>query len=221
MLEFTKQPDTAAQVSFLVSYYRPTPISECFHNFKDRLSMIHADVLTLLYHFGAYANGNILELGPFIGGSTIALAWGAQAAGRSCQLVTVEMGGAFSHPTMGTSDVVASLKRNLRDNEVEDRVTVMVGNSRDRLVVEQVEKTLPQESVGLLVMDSDGLVETDFEIYAPLLSEKAYIIVDDYFCPGNLEKGNYTKQGLDKLEEQGIVETLGVFGWGTWFGRMK
>jgi predicted O-methyltransferase YrrM len=221
MLKFEAQPQTAAQVSYLVSFYRPTKVAELFHNFKDKLSMLHADVLTLLYHFGAHSSGNILELGPFIGGSTIALAWGTRDANRACQFVTVEMGGSFSHPTMGASDVVAELRKNLSSHESAERVSVVVGNSRDNAVVSQVKRTLPEKSVGLLVIDSDGLVETDFDIYAPLLSAGAYIIVDDYFCPGNIEKGNYTKHGLDSLEDRGVVETLGVYGWGTWVGRLK
>ncbi len=221
MLEFKRQPDTAAEVSYLVSFYRPTKFAELFHNFKGRLSMLHADVLTLLYHFGAYSSGNILELGPFIGGSTIALAWGMRDAHRAHQIVTVELGGAFNHPTMGSPDVVTALMDNLRVHDAAERVSVVVGNSRDNSVVSQVKRSLPEKSVGLLVIDSDGLVEKDFDIYFPLLAERAYMIVDDYFCPGNIEKGNYTKQGIDRLEEQGVVETLGVYGWGTWVGRLK
>jgi predicted O-methyltransferase YrrM len=221
MLEFAKQPTNAAQVSFLVSYYRPTPIAASFDNFKNSLSMLHADVLTLLYHFGAYAEGNILELGPFIGGSTIALAWGARDSQRKCRFVTVEAGGAFNHPTMGAKDIVGSLRGNLREHEVEDRVEIVVGNSRAQEVVDQVFQAVPSKSVGLLVIDSDGLVKNDFEIYAPLLSDHAFLVVDDYFCPGNIEKGNHTKEGIDHLEREGVVETLGVFGWGTWVGRMK
>jgi predicted O-methyltransferase YrrM len=41
--------------------------------------MLHMDVLLLIYHFARFAAGNILEIGPYIGGSTIAAAFGARA----------------------------------------------------------------------------------------------------------------------------------------------
>jgi predicted O-methyltransferase YrrM len=183
--------------------------------------MLHADVLTLLYHFGSYSTGNILELGPFVGGSTIALGWGVRDSARKCQLVTVEVGGSFNHPTMGSTDIIGSLHSNLQHQQVQELVTVVEGNSREQGVVARINKMLPQGSVGLFVVDSDGLVLDDFEIYHPLLADGAYMIVDDYFCPGNMEKGARTKRDLDVLEERGLIETLGVFGWGTWVGRLK
>ena len=221
MVEFAERPSNAHQLSFLVPYYRSTPIAAAFDNFKNSLSMLHTDVLTLLYHFGAYADGNILELGPFIGGSTIALALGGRETQRKCRFVTVEAGGTFDHSTMSCKDIVGTLRSNLREHQIEERIQIVVGNSRHGEVVDQVFGDLPRKSVGLFVMDSDGLVQNDFEIYHPLLSERAYLIVDDYFCPGNIEKGNYTKAGIDYLEREGLVESLGIFGWGTWFGRLK
>lgn len=43
-------------------------------------SMLHMDVLLLIYHFARFAEGNILEIGPYIGGSTVAGAFGALVA---------------------------------------------------------------------------------------------------------------------------------------------
>jgi len=35
-------------------------------------------VLLLIYHFAKVAQGNVLEIGPYIGGSTIAAAFGVR-----------------------------------------------------------------------------------------------------------------------------------------------
>ena len=43
--------------------------------------MSHVDVLLLIYHFAKIGTGNILEIGPYIGGSTIAAAIGARESG--------------------------------------------------------------------------------------------------------------------------------------------
>ncbi len=40
-------------------------------------SMLGIDVLVLIYHFAKVAEGDILEIGSFVGGSTIAAALGA------------------------------------------------------------------------------------------------------------------------------------------------
>ena len=43
--------------------------------------MLHLDVLLLIYHFAKFDSGNILEIGPYIGGFTIAAAFGARESG--------------------------------------------------------------------------------------------------------------------------------------------
>ena len=44
-------------------------------------SMLHMDVLLLIYHFARFSAGNILQIGPYVGGSTIAAAFGARDSG--------------------------------------------------------------------------------------------------------------------------------------------
>jgi len=44
-------------------------------------SMLHIEVLLLIYHFARFSAGNILEIGPYDGGSTIAAAFGARDSG--------------------------------------------------------------------------------------------------------------------------------------------
>src|SRR5690242_13236986 len=56
-------------------------------------SMLHMDVLLLIYHFAKSSRGNILEIGPYVGGSTIAAALGARESSIQKKIVTVEGGG--------------------------------------------------------------------------------------------------------------------------------
>jgi len=44
--------------------------------------MLHLDVLILIYHF-AKLRGHILEIGAFVGGATIAAAFGVRDSGQN------------------------------------------------------------------------------------------------------------------------------------------
>ena len=56
-------------------------------------SMLGIDVLILIYHFARVADGDILEIGSFVGGSTIAAGLGARDSGRRKKIISVEPGG--------------------------------------------------------------------------------------------------------------------------------
>ena len=70
-------------------------------------------------------------------------------------------------------------------------------------------------------MDTDGRIDLDWPLYRQMLSDGTYVVIDDYFSPGNQEKGLHTKKAVDKLEENGELECFGIYGWGTWVGRLK
>jgi hypothetical protein len=61
-------------------------------------SMLGIDVLILNYHFARVAEGDILEIGSFVGGSTIAAGLGARDSGRRKKIISIELG----WPTQGT-----------------------------------------------------------------------------------------------------------------------
>src|SRR6266480_6180866 len=54
--------------------YRHEEIRDHLEKVGRAASMLHLDVLLLIYHFAKFGTGNILEIGPYIGGSTIAAA---------------------------------------------------------------------------------------------------------------------------------------------------
>jgi predicted O-methyltransferase YrrM len=214
-------PELAAEASFLVTYYRSSKIHSFCSELNAKISMLHPDVLALLYHFGSCANGPVLEFGPFVGGSTIAIARGMLDANRSTRVTSVEVGGAYPHPTYASDNIVGDLRRNLARYKVESIVDLVVGHSRDAAVVERVTELARDQLYCCVMIDSDGQAREDLMLYRNLLHPRAYLFVDDYFAPGAPEKEATTRAELDVLEQEGVLDCLGVYGWGTWIGRFR
>ncbi len=204
-----------------LAIHRHRPISGKLATIGKRHSMLHRDVLILLYYLARKTEGDILEIGPYIGGSTIAAAFGVRASGRVRSMVTVENGGQMVHPTLPSRDIVADLNRNLAANGVADLVQVVVGWAVNEKTIKVVHRHLRAESVGLLVMDADGAVKSALASYRDLLIDRCWVVIDDYYAPVGLaaEKGAITRREVDELVAAGELETLGYYGWGTWFGR--
>ena len=222
MIGFRESPNNAAELTYLIPFYRSHPIqAELYSLNANGLSMLHPDVLSLLYHFGLHGRGHILELGAYVGGATAAIAWGIQAAKTTRTLVSVEVGGRLEHPRSGSEDIVRDLRKNIDRWNIEECVTLVIGNSRDPKIVETVHKTLGGKGVSALLIDSDGDVLADMTRYRDLLLPGAYLFIDDYFSPGAPIKVQPTHSGIEALEKDGTVDPFGVFGWGTWVGRMR
>ncbi len=62
--------------------YRQEPIHSALLKIRDKHSMLHLDVLILIYHFAKICSGQILEIGAFVGGATIAAAFGVRDSDR-------------------------------------------------------------------------------------------------------------------------------------------
>jgi predicted O-methyltransferase YrrM len=221
MIDFAQRPADALETSFLIPYYRSLPIQQELSRLNsDSISMLHPDVLALMYHLAAYGNGPVLELGPYVGGSTVALAWGVRHGKRSARIISVEIGGSYEHPTAGTDDIVRELRRNLDRYGVADRVELVIANSRDPETVRKVGRLIGTEKAGLCCIDSDGDVAADLGLYMHLLAHDAYLIIDDYFAPGAPHKVKPTREGIRAAEQRGLVQSFGVYGWGSWVGRL-
>ena len=213
-------PTTWFELSLLAAQYRSDLIYQSFRELNERLSLLHPDVLALLYHYGSCVEGQILELGPYLGGSTISMARGVVDVGGSKRITSVELGGEYRHPTHVTTDIVESLRANLANYGVTDRVDLIVGHSRDSLVLQQLaEISERQGKFACLVLDADGRVEDDVALYKPFLMPRCYLVVDDYYAPGAPDKEATTRNDVDALQQRGLIESFGVYGWGTWFGR--
>lgn len=220
-IPFNTLPESGFDLSLIATQYRSSDLSRLFVRLNERISMLHADVLALLYHFGAHSVAPLLELGPYMGGSTIAVARGLADSGRGLRITSVEKGGKYDHPNYPTSDIVASLRANLAEHGVASHSHIIVGHSREPPTVQEVERLSAAAKFGCLIIDSDGQVEDDIRLYGPLLGQRAYLVVDDYYSPGAPEKEASTRHQIDGMVRNGTVEAFGVQGWGTWFGRFR
>src|SRR5678816_2310592 len=85
---------------------RQKPINNELQQMRHRYSMLHLDVLTLIYHFAATSAGNVLEIGPYLGGSTMAAALGLRASAQKRKLVSIEPGGKHQHHRLPSKDIL-------------------------------------------------------------------------------------------------------------------
>ena len=176
--------------------HRHRPIAHYLAGVGKRRSMLHADVLLLLYYLARHAPGDVLEIGPYVGGSTIAAAQGIRDSGRTRKFLTVERGGHFAHPKIPSSDIVRDLKQNLATHGVSDLVQVIVGAASTEETKATVRQQLAPGSVGMLVMDADGAVEAALATHRDLLRDPCWVVIDDYYATGMaLDKAIRTKDG--------------------------
>jgi predicted O-methyltransferase YrrM len=180
-------------------------------------SMLHYQTLSLLRYFAARSDGAIVEIGPYQGGSTVALARGAK--GR-VPIIAIEVGGAHDHPTIPSADILSDLRNTLKEYGVSENVRIVEGWSHHPTTVDQVKCILDGREIGVLVMDSDGQVAVNFEIYRSMLAPGAIVILDDYVCDdGSLIKQVPVQQFVHEMIASRSLQDLGVYRFGTWFGR--
>lgn len=184
-----------------------------------KFSMLHVDVLVALYWLAQRTAGAILELGPYVGGSTVALALGAKSAARG-KVITIEPGGAYAeHPHVPSQDIIGDLRRNLATYEVLDHVTVIEGRSFEPRTREAAIAALGERPIGLFFVDADGSVEADLERFSPYFSADTVVVVDDYVSEAAAEKSGLINPVMDRWVAEGRLERWDVIGWGTWVGR--
>ena len=185
-----------------------------------RYSMLHPDLLTLLYYLAKHGDGNVLEIGPFVGGSTMAAAIGLSERSRPPKFVTVEKGGKLRHPRLASRDIVRDLRQNLLDHGLAHFVHVVVGWSLGDETVKAVRAYLPPRSVNLFIVDADGEVRSLLDRYHELLTDHCWLVIDDYFATGvATAKSALTKPQIDAAIATEELEELGCYGWGTWVGK--
>lgn len=97
-----------------------------------RISMLGMPVLKRLKQAAAEGEGGILEVGPYIGGSTIAFALGHKGKRKH---VVVEVGGRNPNPHLPSTDILRDLRRNLKRFGCEEWVTIVQGWSNDPAVI--------------------------------------------------------------------------------------
>jgi predicted O-methyltransferase YrrM len=180
--------------------------------------MLHTDVLLLIYHFARLGAGNILEIGPYVGGSTIAAAFGARDSGKRKKIISIEAGGRLKHFRLSSRNIIKDLKKNLARFGVADDVTLINGRSFEEATISEVRQAMGNGEVGLFIFDADNNVRRDLDCYGDLLANGCWLVIDDYFGPA---KAAPLRSQVDGLVHEDRLLPLGYYGWGTWVGQWQ
>ena len=198
--------------------YRSAQVRHKLENVGRTASMLHMDVLLLIYHFAKFAAGNILEIGPYIGGSTIAAAFGARESGLRKKIISIEAGGRLQHFRLSSTNIIKDLKKNLARFSVAEDVMLIHGRSFEQETVSTVRQTFDSGEVGVFIFDADNNVRRDLDCYGDLLADSCWLVIDDYFGP---PKAASLRAQVDELVSQNRLLPLGCYGWGTWIGQWR
>ena len=199
--------------------YRAQPIYRRLHSIGANYSMLHVDVLALIYHFAKICSGHVLESGAYVGGATIAVALGVQDSMSSKKIISIEEGGKIDHPTLGSANILKDLRKNRAKHGLSQMVALVEGASYDPAIVVRVQQAVGPNEVGLLIIDSGGALKIEIAAYEDRLSQDCLVVLDDYYAPGSLEKVPAVRAVVDALVGNGSLVPLGLYGYGTWFGR--
>jgi L-amino acid N-acyltransferase YncA len=206
---------------YLLMQYRHEPIHSKLLKIRDKYSMLHLDVLILIYHFAKICSGNILEIGAFVGGATIAAAFGLRDSATRKKLITIEPGGSVKHKRLGTRNIFRDLERNLTRQRVSELVTIIKGRSFDPATISAVNETLGADKVGLLILDADAAKRRDIQCYGDRFADNCWMVIDDYYGADSNTKITPSRADVDALTTAGYLEPLGFYGWSTWVGRWR
>lgn len=213
--------DDVFQLMQTLMRYRHEPIHGELDRIRKKYSMLHLDVLLLIYHFARTCSGQILEIGAFLGGATIAAARGVRDAGANKVILAIEQGGSLKHARLGSRNILRDLERNLGRERVGDMVTLLHGRSSDPKIVGAVKQALGANQVGLLILDADAGKRRDIDCYGGHLRSGCWLVIDDYYGPTADSKIDIARQEVDEMVAAGLLEPLGFYGWSTWVGRWR
>jgi len=180
-------------------------------------SMLGIDAIVMLYHCARVSVGDILEVGAYTGGATIAMAMGARNSDSEKRIVSIERGCRVDHPRIPTKDSFKDLQKNLKRFGLLDQVTLINGSSFDSDTIAVVRELSNPRSIGLFVFDADANVRRDINCYSDLFVDRCWIVIDDYL--GGADKSGKLHMQVDELVSTGRLEPLGFYGFGTWIGR--
>lgn len=183
--------------------------------------MLHPDTMIVMRALASVVQGPIVEFGTYIGGSTVMLAKGA---GEGARFMAVEPGGSYpEHPHLPSLDIYGDMQQTLLEQDVAHRVTLAQGFSRSPHVIDAVKDFLDGEKIAMLIIDSDGYVGHDMEIYEPLCAPGCVLVFDDYADAGSdfNRKCDTVSVYVDSRVEAGDFIPFATLKWATWFGRLK
>ena len=180
--------------------------------------MLHEEVLALLHYFVILSRGRVLEIGSYVGGSTVMMASAAKQYSKP-PIIAVEPGGRDeNHPDIPSLDIIADLEANIRSFDVTNHVQLLNGSSNQSEVQRAVKTIIGHGEIDLFFIDADGYVGRDIEQYSSLLRDRAVLVLDDYSSALAPHKERLVSEWVDHAVSEGRVISLGIWGWGTWIG---
>ena len=180
-------------------------------------SMLGIDAIIMLYHCAKISVGDIVEIGAYTGGATIAIAMCVRDSGAEKKIISIEPGCRVDHPRVGTKNSFKDLRKNLKRFGFMDQVTLINGRSFDPDTIAMVRQLSSPRSIGLFIFDADANVRRDIDCYRDLFADRCWIVIDDYL--GGADKSGKLHMQVDELVGAGRLEPLGFYGFGTWIGR--
>jgi predicted O-methyltransferase YrrM len=200
----------------LIEYRYDKPLHHQIMKAAD-YSMLSEDVLVLIYHMAKVCDVGILEIGSFLGASTVAAGYGVRASGKEKTFLSIEPGGALKDHRLASKNIFKDLTKHVVRAGLADSVTLLNGSSFDHEIIATVKNRFGAAEVGLFIFDADANVRRDIDCYGSLLRDGCWMVIDDYVSA--TDKAGPTRAQIDELIAQGRLRQLGLYGWGTWIGR--
>ncbi len=200
----------------LIEYRYHKPLHHQIMKAAD-YSMLSEDVLVLVYHLAKICDGGILEIGSFLGASTVAAGMGARDSGKQKSFVSIEPGGQLKDHKLATKNIFKDLTKHVSRAGLADSVTLLNGASFDEAVIATVKARFRAGEIGFFIFDADANVRRDIDCYRSLFADGCWVVIDDYISATN--KAGPTRSQVDALVAEGRLQPLGFYGWGTWVGR--
>jgi predicted O-methyltransferase YrrM len=182
-------------------------------------SMLDVNVLILIHHMARICEGGILEIGSFLGASTVAAGLGARASGKTKKFISIEPGGPLKNHRLATKDIFRDLVKNVSRAGLRDSVNLINSLSFEETTIATVKAQFGAGEVGLFVFDADWNVRRDIDCYADRLAHNCWVVIDDYISA--TEKAGPIRMQVDEMVAAGRLIPLGFYGWGTWVGRWQ
>src|SRR5436190_7421148 len=139
----------------LIGYRYNKPLHHQLMKAAD-YSMLSEDVLVLIYHMAKVCEGGILEIGSFLGASTVAAGMGARDSGQAKKFLSIEPGGQLKDHKLATKNIFKDLTKHVARAGLENSVTLLNGSSFDDHVTATVKNNFAAGEVGLFIFDADA-----------------------------------------------------------------
>jgi predicted O-methyltransferase YrrM len=200
----------------LIEYRYDKPLHHQIMKAAD-YSMLDEDVLVLICHMAKVCEGGVLEIGSFLGASTVAAGLGIRASGQAKKFLSIEPGGRLKDHRLASKDIFRDLTKHVSRAGLLESVTLINGSSFDGTTIATVKEQFGPREVGFFIFDADANVRRDIDCYGDLLADNCWVVIDDYISA--TEKAGPTRAQVDELVKAGRLLPLGFYGWGTWVGR--